>query len=341
MKNAPKAFTLVELLVVIGIIAILMGILLPVMARAREAANGVKCVANLRSIGQAMQQYLTDNNNFYPASNYYKGLAFAPVTGQVPTQPTQGYVHWSNFLFGDRSKIGTDAPFKSMDGWGIFQCPSLPNGGLPPANTFQGNNDGLTNETANVVDWQAPRLSYTVNEALCPRGIFQPFFSDRNNVRVYKYVRANVVHNSAETILATEIWGTQSAVTTTSLIDGATPVSASRRPVNGIASTSAYNADSAYKLKYSANYVWAQTSDLHTDPQLQVQAGAAIGSTLDWVGRNHGSKKLGSVAADRRSGWDLRVSNFLYVDGHVETKHITETIYPKTQWGDSFYTLNR
>ena len=41
------------------------------------------------------------------------------------------------------------------------------------------------------------------------------------------------------------------------------------------------------------------------------------------------------------SGWDMRKSNFLYLDGHVETKNIAETVYPNYQWGEKFYDLIR
>src|SRR4051812_46761278 len=83
-SKSRKGFTLVELLVVIGIIAILISLLLPSLARARKAAQTVACAANLRSIMQATHIFAAQNNGFLP------GSAFSS----------------SRFLFTDPSAIG-------------------------------------------------------------------------------------------------------------------------------------------------------------------------------------------------------------------------------------------
>ena len=59
-----------------------------------------------------------------------------------------------------------------------------------------------------------------------------------------------------------------------------------------------------------------------------VDPNSGASNTLGWIGRNHGANKR-----DGR-GRDLRKTNFLYLDGHVENKAIEDTLKPNFQWGD-------
>lgn len=70
-RGRSAGFTLVELLVVVGIIAVLVAILLPALNRARESANVASCLANLQQIGRGSMMHANEHQGYWPYTGYY------------------------------------------------------------------------------------------------------------------------------------------------------------------------------------------------------------------------------------------------------------------------------
>jgi prepilin-type processing-associated H-X9-DG protein len=105
-SNRRWAFTLVELLVVIGIIAVLIAILLPALSRARQQANAVDCASQLRQVGLAVRMYANEQHDWLP-----------PMQDKLVGATT----YWTTRLVPFLSKVG--AP-RTQIGQTFVRCPS-------------------------------------------------------------------------------------------------------------------------------------------------------------------------------------------------------------------------
>lgn len=83
-RGSPEGFTIVELLIIVGIISVLVAILLPMLARAREMASRVQCTSNLRQIAAASVAYAADNDGMFPEPfNWlYNSVTVVPTSQQ-------------------------------------------------------------------------------------------------------------------------------------------------------------------------------------------------------------------------------------------------------------------
>src|SRR5690348_11313226 len=84
-------FSLVELLVVVGVIVVLIGLLMPVLGRARESANRTACMSNLRQLAAGLLQYAADNHGRFPRPS--QNIVYVPedwIYYQPGRDPAQG-----------------------------------------------------------------------------------------------------------------------------------------------------------------------------------------------------------------------------------------------------------
>jgi prepilin-type N-terminal cleavage/methylation domain-containing protein/prepilin-type processing-associated H-X9-DG protein len=120
MSPRRRGFTLVELLVVIGIIALLISILLPALSKAKEASRVAKCLSNLRQMGMAAASYTTENKGYLVPADVLDPALTSEPNGRVWSDTWVTILVGMKFL-GYPAKVDPVVP-PSEDN--VFHCPS-------------------------------------------------------------------------------------------------------------------------------------------------------------------------------------------------------------------------
>jgi prepilin-type N-terminal cleavage/methylation domain-containing protein/prepilin-type processing-associated H-X9-DG protein len=151
-----SAFTLLEILAVIFIIAIVIAVLLPTMNRTHESSNRSVCGSNLRQIGQAIALYANENKGNYPRVIYTRDQSpvwgtgvTAPNAFTDPSRPSDNDVSAALFLLIRTQDITPE----------VFVCP-VQNPRLDPVPDTYGGGTNTALNRSNFTDWQK-NLSYS------------------------------------------------------------------------------------------------------------------------------------------------------------------------------------
>jgi prepilin-type N-terminal cleavage/methylation domain-containing protein len=139
-----RGFTLIELLVVIAIISLLVGLLMPAVQKAREAARKISCANNLRQLGLALANYHNNFNQFPPSRlNDYQATWLVLLMPYV--EQDNLYYQWNlNATYYDQTNIARQSPVKG------YYCPSRRSASSDPSLSISGDYPSFGQGTTNV-----------------------------------------------------------------------------------------------------------------------------------------------------------------------------------------------
>jgi prepilin-type N-terminal cleavage/methylation domain-containing protein len=125
MRKRKGGFTLVELLVVIGIIAVLIAILLPALNRAREKGRQAQCLSNVRQIAMAFFMYTNENKGWFPAPGVWGNGLGSQAATFTPTWygRSEDWIAW-RLKQPDDPLEGAIVPYLNSTNPAVMRCPS-------------------------------------------------------------------------------------------------------------------------------------------------------------------------------------------------------------------------
>lgn len=126
LKSRP-AFTLIELLVSVAIIAVLIGMLLPVLSHARRISQSAKCLSNMRQVAMATQMYCQDNDGYFPRTMETTGDAQPLTTNWWAIQNYQGALN--KYILTDKGGVSEDGIAKAKGT--VWFDPADPDANIP------------------------------------------------------------------------------------------------------------------------------------------------------------------------------------------------------------------